>query len=96
MEFSYNYSKSIQQFIGTTQKCFILITFNIIYNNKFELSTATDDLTQLSIVVKSPSILEPINFFKKMNNPAAEQRGISKCIERPKGRGITPGEIKYS
>ena len=29
-----------------------------------------------------------------MNNPAAEQRGISKCIERPKGRGITPGEIK--
>jgi len=27
-------------------------------------------------------------------NPAAEQRGISKCIERPKGRGITPGEIK--
>ena len=28
-----------------------------------------------------------------MNNPAAEQRGISKCIERPKGRGITPGEI---
>jgi len=31
-----------------------------------------------------------------MNNPAAEQRGISKCIERPKGRGITPGEIKIN
>jgi len=29
-----------------------------------------------------------------MNNPAAEQQGISKCIERPKGQGITPGEIK--
>jgi hypothetical protein len=32
----------------------------------------------------------------EMNNPAAEQRGISKCIERTKGRGITPGEIKFN
>jgi hypothetical protein len=34
-----------------------------------------------------------LSFFL-MNNPAAEQRGIFKCIECPKGRGITPGEIK--
>jgi len=29
-----------------------------------------------------------------MNLPAAEQRGISKNIERRKRRGIEPGEIK--
>ncbi|HPJ67440.1 MAG TPA: hypothetical protein PLS62_06620 [Desulfobacteraceae bacterium] len=30
-----------------------------------------------------------------MNYPAAEQRGILKSIERPKGRGIEPSSAFY-
>ncbi|HPQ27498.1 MAG TPA: hypothetical protein PLQ82_03405 [Desulfobacteraceae bacterium] len=34
-------------------------------------------------------------FISKINYPAAEQRGILKSIERPKGRGIEPSSAFY-
>ena len=51
-------------------------------------------IINILLVMFSTGMRSVIFSGRKMNNPAAEQRGISKCIERPKGRGITPGEIK--